>query len=526
MRRLPSRRMVLIGGILAACGAKARAPSSVATLDALRSVGRADLASGAEIVVDAAGVGGRLRWDPRSVAADDGSITFALADRGPGRWVRVTNGTIDVRWFGAAPSASAAANSRAFAAASAAINRAGGGTLLVPPGIYRVGYQPARHPVDIIRIEGCRRPVVLSGKRATLKAADKLKFGAFHPRTGRRHDPAKLPLYDPAYRIDAYQMILVKDCSGGVLIEGFELDGNLVNYDLGGQWGDTGRQVTADGIWLENNRGPVTITGVNSHHHGRDGIVVAHFNLPPTGPRYPVTLTDIVCDSNARQGLSWIGGNSLIATRCHFTRTGRARFASGPSAGVDVEATVSVCRNGRFVDCTFVDNVGAGFVADSGDTADVLLQRCTFIGTTFYSAWPRKPGIVFEKCEFVGSIVQTYGSPDPSRAAKFLSCRFRSDSRRSPTGKVFGEFLADLGAGAANVLMSDCSFDAMSPGTALPYTPSDVRYHNCRFRQAGTKQSYPRGTFTGVNEIKSAGPVELAGSRFLGRVVLNGRVLS
>lgn len=526
----PTRRSVVLGGLLAACGAKARRSTSdapatrVATTAALRGMARSDLAHGTVVEVSELRMGGNFRWVARSIVLDDAALSFALKDRGPGRWLRVTNGVFDAGWFGAAPGASALVNSNALAAASAAIGRAGGGTLMVQPGEYRVGHQRGRHPVDIIRVEGCRRPVVLSGTGVTLKAVDGIKFGSFHPKTGRRHDPAKLPLYEPAYRIDAYQMILVKECSGGVRIDGFELDGNLLSYDLGGQWGDTGRQVTADGIWLENNRGPVTITGVNSHHHGRDGILIAHYGLKASEPRYPVTLTNVVCDSNSRQGLSWIGGNQLTATRCRFSRTGRARFDSGPSAGVDVEASLSICRNGRFIECSFVDNVGVGFLADQGDTADIRLERCTFIGTTFWAVWPRKQGIVFDRCDIIGSVVHAHPDANPSRAAHFLSCRFRDDPRLSPTGKVFGDEIANFGGGA-NVFVSDCSFEAVTPNMALPFSPSDTRYHNCTFRQTGRKQSYPRGTFTGVNTIQSAGPVEVAGSRIVGRLTLNGQAI-
>lgn len=434
---------------------------------------------------------------------------------------------VDVKSFGASPAATPMQNSKAFAAASGAINRAGGGTLVMPAGTYRVGYQirgraPELLP-DIIRIESCSRPVVLEGAGVLLKAADRLRFGSFHPQTGRRHDPPTLPFTDPAYRVDAYRMILVRDCKAPVRIEGFELDGNLGRYELGGQWADTGRQALAIGIMLDRNTGGVTIANVNSHHHGLDGIMLVHHGLTASSPRYPITLIDVVCDSNARQGLSWVGGTELTAIRCRFSRTGRSRFSSAPGAGVDVEAEDSVCRNGRFVDCQFDDNSGVGFVADSGDSANIRLERCTFIGTTSWSVWPRKPGIVFQDCQFVGSIVNVFSDADPRRATRFLSCRFTGDRKLSPTGAVYGEFLINLGSGAANVLMSDCQFNAVDAGIALAWTAGDVRYHNCNFRQQGKTVGRPRGIFTGTNRIQSAGEVDLYGSRFLGPVYVNGK---
>lgn len=488
-----TRRAVLFGILPAACGLAAPAPKRKAT-------------SGAP---------------PFAGPSSGGPHTPAPAIAGE---------VFDVTRFGASPGASAAANTAAFAAASAALVRNGGGTLLVLPGAYRVGAQRRGRdgpyePADLIRIEGCARPVVILGRGATLRAADRLRFGAFDPRTGAAH-ASRMPFTEPAFRTSAPTMIVVRGCTGPVRIHGFDLDGNAEAYMLGGEWGDTGRQVGGDGIICEANTGGVAISDVRSRDHGRDGIMLVHAGLTANSPRYPVTLSDVTCDRNGRQGLSWVGGTQLTATRCRFNRTGRGRFASSPGAGLDIEAEGGVCRDGRFVECEFVDNSGCGMVADSGDTADMTFIRCRFVGTTIWSAWPKKPGFLFRDCLFVGSIVQTYGDPNPARAAQFIGCRFWGDSKLSPTGKVYGNFLADLGAGATNVLMKNCDFRAVDPGIGLPWTYGDIRYDDCRFAQTGRGTSYPRGTFTGTNMITSAGTVELWGSKFLGPVTLNGRRLS
>ncbi len=434
---------------------------------------------------------------------------------------------IDVRAFGAAPSASASVNGAAFRAASRAIEEAGGGTLLIPPGEYRVGEQVRRNgklvPLDLVRIAGCRRDLLIAGGGATLKAADGMRYGAFDPVTGAPRE-GPVPFTDPAWAVNSCLMIFVEGCSGDVRIEGVRLDGNSTNYVLGGQWGDHGRQLGGDGLACAANTGNVTIANVHCRDHGRDGIMLSHHGLKADSPRFPVTLTDVVCDFNARQGLSWIGGTQLTVLRSHFTRTSRGKFDSAPGAGVDIEAEGSVCRNGRFVDCRFVDNGGVGFIADSGDSADVECVRCEFVGTTFWSAWPRKPGFVFRDCLFVGSVVNVHGDPDPRRATQFYGCRFHADPALSPTGAVFGQHLADLGAGARNVLMSGCDFYVKMPDRTLPWTPADMAFHDCRFRQLGKNTSYTRGVFTGTNRFDSAGPVETWGSVFKNPVTINGRV--
>ena len=442
-------------------------------------------------------------------------------------------GTFDVRDFGASPSADAATNTRAFREASAALSRAGGGTLLVPPGRSRVGDQQravrrgqgyAARGASIIRIENCTRPVAIVGTGATLVAIDGLRFGAFDPRTGAVHNAA-MPFYDLDFRADAYRMIDIKGCSGPVRISGIELDGNADRYVLGGQWGDTGRQVEAIGIMLDANTGGVVVENVRTHDHGLDGIMVAHARLTAASPRYPVTLRNVVCDRNGRQGLSWVGGTELTAIGCRFTRTGRGRVRSDPAAGVDVEAEESVCRNGRFVDCTFSDNLGVGFLASTGDVADISIERCRLIGTTVWSSWSHKPRIRFSDCVFVGAIVNAFPSADPAQATQFRRCRFTDDPKLSPTGKVYNELLADLGGGARNVLFDDCDFIATAPQRALPWTPSDTRYNNCRFRQAGKATAFPRGVYTGTCTFRTAGRLDLYDTRILGSVTVNGVLL-
>jgi hypothetical protein len=441
--------------------------------------------------------------------------------------------TFNVRDFGAAPMAGAAANTRAFRRASAALSQAGGGTLLIPPGRYIVGEQRvargrgqgfAAQGQPIIRIDACTRAVAILGAGATLAAADGLRFGAFDPVTGAPH-VAPLPFYDVDFRADAYRMIDVRGCRGPVTIRGIALDGNADRYVLGGPWGDIDRQVEAIGIMLEANTGGVLVEDVHAHDHGLDGMMVAHAGLTAQSPRYPVTLRNVTCDGNARQGLSWVGGTQLTAIGCRFTRTGRGRFNSAPAAGVDIEAEESVCRNGRFVDCTFADNVGVGLLASTGDVADIRAERCRMVGTTIWSLWSYKPRMRFDDCVFVGSIVNAFPSKDPAQATQFRQCRFTDDPKLSPTGKVYHEFLADLGGGSTNVLFDDCDFVAIQPDKALPWTPSDTRYNNCRFRQAGRKVAYPRGVFTGTCTIRTGGSVDLYDSKIRGNVSVNGKVL-
>lgn len=525
-----SRRAVVLGVLPTACGLAAQ-KTSVPTVEALQRLATSALPDDRIIEVLDPGRGGRFRWEADSAEAPDGGTIFASQVERQGRWVRVVQEPLDAVWFGASPANSAAANSAAFRAASRTL-ASKGGTLIVRPGRYLVGVQrlvgvrgkgAAYATESIIQVDGARKPISLLGRGVTLKCAPRLRYGQFDPLTGQSTHHA---LSDPDYRSTPYgYMIDIRNCSAPVYVVGFELDGSLEQHVLGGLWGDRGRQIQATGIYSYKNVGGVEIVDIWTHHHALDGITIEHEGLGPRSPRYPVTLTNVRSEYNARQGLSWVGGTQLTAIRCSFNQTGRAGFSSSPAAGVDMEAESSVCRNGRFIDCEFVENVGAGFLGDSGDGADAVFERCRFVGTSYFALWPRLPGLKFNDCKIVGTLVNVFPSKNPDRATQFNDCLFANGSN-SANGEVYSNLLAELGGGATNVLFNRCIFDAQLPEGALPWSPIDTRYHGCKFRQVGTTTSYTRGVFTGLNRFTTAGKVDFSGSAFRGIVVLNGRRLS
>jgi hypothetical protein len=166
-----------------------------------------------------------------------------------------------------------------------------------------------------------------------------------------------------------------------------------------------------------------------------------------------------------------------------------------------------------------------GLVAESGDSADVTLDSCRFIGTTNWSAWPKKPRFRFTNCLFAGTVVHAYGDSDPANAAQFRDCRFSDDPTLSPTGEIFGgrgkrKTLAILAG--ENVLLDRCSFEAQH-GLELPRSSTNVIYSNCTMIQSGGGQSHPKGTYIGTNQI--TGNADLSGSRIRGEVLLNGHTI-
>ena len=184
---------------------------------------------------------------------------------------------------------------------------------------------------------------------------------------------------------------------------------------LGGIYGDKGWQLQHYGIFIMNSQN-VLVNKINAHHFGLDGICVS--NKETSSPD-SISITNSTFEYNSRQGLSWVGGNQLYVKNCKFNHTGKGKFYSSPGAGLDIEAEAGPIRNGVFDSCEFIDNIGLGMGADSGDSGDCTFNDCTFWGTTNYSLWVRKPNFKFNGCNIYGSTAHGYNSPDKKMQLNF-----------------------------------------------------------------------------------------------------------
>ena len=408
----------------------------------------------------------------------------------------------------------------AFAEMTDFVNRRGGGVVALRQTTYIVGSQaqaPSYADASIMDFKGCRKGLTILGNGARLRCASGLRYGTFDLSTGQ---PTNHP--QPYYISDEvafpyYAMIIVESCDGPVEISDLELDGNLSELIIGGPYGDTGWQIPAIGLFLLNNTGSEQISRVHTHHHAQDGIVMNGVASREAG----TVLTEVVSEYNGRQGCSLIGGSNYTFTNCKFNHSGKAGLVSAPGAGIDIEAEAKPIRNLTFSRCVFSNNYGVGMLADSGDTEGADFTDCWFVGTTNWSAWPRKPRFRFDHCEFVGSIVNTWGDPDPDRAAQFHDCVFSDDPALSPTGEVYTiSPIADL-YNHKNVLLNRCLVRLIANGV-LPWSTEAI-YQDCTMSQVATGQAYPRGTYIGVNRID--GNVDLYSSKILGDVYVNGRLV-
>ncbi len=420
----------------------------------------------------------------------------------------------------------------AFAALASAVNAAGGGIVEFRKTTYLVGAQiphpePGAHfswaPVKLLQFNGCSKPLILRGNGARIRCADGLRYGTFAA-TGERVEH-HMPYVGPGVATPYWAMIWMTGCIGPIQISDLELDGNLPGHIIGGPYGDTGYQVAGTGILLTDNRSDEIITNVHTHHHGQDGLMIQGIDavLNPMPRRL---ISGLSSEYNGRQGCSITGGRGYAFEKCRFAHMGRSTIHSAPGAGVDIEAEgPRKNRDHRFTDCEFIDNEGCGMVADSGDSDGALFTRCTFIGTTSWSAWPNKPHFRFQNCRFVGSLVKAYGDKDPERAAQFYDCVWRDDPRLSPNGKVYlggkkNYQIADL-SGGLNVRFVRCTFNLTHDGL-LPWSWYAI-YQDCRMSQAAPVAAYPKGKYLGTSVINAK--VDLYGTHVIGTVIENGKTI-
>jgi hypothetical protein len=355
----------------------------------------------------------------------------------------------------------------AFRKAAERIQKAGGGKLVLPKGVYLVGdqyHEQGQYPYykhksifQLTKVNG----VTIEGRPgAIIRMRNGMRFGSFDKDTGEPYDPIKEKTFanglfaDPRYAVFPGDMIEIND-SQNVVLRDIELDGNSGKWILGGMYGDTGRQLPASGLKLYGNSN-VLVKNLFTHHHGLDGIIVGYPHMKENNAPAPHVLVNITSEYNARQGLSWVGGRGLKVIDSKFNHTGRGAFQSAPAAGLDIEAEDSICRDGMFVRCEFVNNSGCGVVAESGDGGYTTFTNCTMWGTTTWALWNSKPCMKFESCRFYGSIVHAYGSVNaPATATQYIRCHFE-DKEHLKHGVYRSDTLITHDGNAANVRFVHC----------------------------------------------------------------------
>ena len=421
---------------------------------------------------------------------------------------------------------------QAFQKASAYLQQYGG-TLIIDPGVYIVGRQKFANNYfaagsffnePILDIRNARYPVFILGYKATLKAADGLKYGSYNPLTGQK-DSIRKKGNTSDYYASAYTFINAIGCVS-FSVKGLTLDGNSGKLAIGPSFGAEGIQLSATGIVVFNNK-KVDITDCYIHHCALDAIIVGWPGLKNTDPMYPHTITNVKAGYNGRQGLSWVGGNNLTVTNSSFSSTGKALnkgvpVVSKPSAGIDIEIENSIIKNGSFINCTVYDNAGPGLSTIGHDTYNINFKKVTFIGTTNSAAYPKSQGLSFDSCTFAGKVERIFGSEDKSKAIAFKNCLFTMDKKLSPGGKIFAK-ACEFYEGQ-NVIFDQCTFN--SDTVRLPvFNYQEIVFLNCKFYQHSDIDFNASASFKGNTQfmMKGKGKVITAEARFEGKILYNNK---
>lgn len=416
----------------------------------------------------------------------------------------------------------------AFQNACAAINATGGGKLIIPAGTYIVGLQNfagatgkgySYQAQDIIAITNCANPVIVEGNGAILKIATGLKYGSFNPVTGASY--ATTPPFTNADYAASVGVVINLSGNTNVAIKDLEIDGNVSGLSLGGQWGDTGYQLNAIGVGCNLNK-QVTLENIYTHHNGEDGVYI-DWNTGITSSTtqlYPHVLINVKSQYNGRQGMSWVGGNSLTAIGCDFSFTGKNGYvSSSPAAGLDIEPDTGLCINGSFINCRFYDNTGVGALTANSNVNNISYLDCNFIGTTQYSIWPNSQKHKFTNCNIVGAAINVYGNANLTLTTQFFGCTFSMTAANSPSGTIYGSYM-DFSAGGSNVFFDGCQFDADATHS-LPYSGQAI-YASCQFKSLNTGDTFQtNGYFTGYCTLTYSGTWGAAGTAINYGILLN-----
>lgn len=221
--------------------------------------------------------------------------------------------------------------------------------------------------------------IILDMSGWTLKLNSGLRVGAYDPVTGNPAPDVVAETPDANYLASTGYLIKIY-LAPNVEIKNGTTDGNLANLQWGGKYGNTGYQVPAYNMWVNQSEG-FQITRHTFKNSAVDGIY-----MQATGDRsfldiIPNTVVDTcVFQDCGRNCYSLTGGANIDIINPVITRSGRlangiGTHFSGPEAGLDIEAEGGDPYNIRVINPKIVNTGKCAFqtVSVPGIVNDVLV---------------------------------------------------------------------------------------------------------------------------------------------------------
>lgn len=261
--------------------------------------------------------------------------------------------------------------------------------------------------------------IILDMSGWTLKLNSGLRLGAYDPVTGNPAPDVVSETPDVNYLASTGYLIKIY-LAPNVEIKNGATDGNLVNLQWGGKYGNAGYQVPAYNMWVDQSE------GFQIARHTFKNSAVDGLYMQATGERsfldiIPNTVVDTcVFQDCGRNCYSLTGGANIdiinpIITRSGHLATGIGTHFSGPEAGIDIEAEGGNPYNIRVINPKIVNTGKCAFqtVSVPGTVNDILV-----VGGVLHSMHSEGAvsnagnarNIKFVGTTIIGSIIDT-GSP-------------------------------------------------------------------------------------------------------------------
>ncbi len=200
----------------------------------------------------------------------------------------------------------------------------------------------------------------------------------------------------------------------------------------------------------------IKILGLTLKDSGGDGIYLGVGDK--TKPYCSnVTIKDVICDNNYRQGISVISAQNMTIENCTFKNT----WGTKPEAGIDLEPNLNteVLTNCLIKNCVFENNKGAGIqfwlspLSGKSAPLSVKFEKCRVTsdkGGGIYVGGLKENGpaglIEFKKCtvENVVSYGAQFGKTADRALIRFRDCSWKNvgvDSKDAPIQVVLNKWV-------------------------------------------------------------------------------------
>ncbi|MGN6211728.1 glycosyl hydrolase family 28-related protein [Parafilimonas sp.] len=285
-------------------------------------------------------------WDMRILVAKILIAAFCVALINPD--VIAGNDTLNIKSFGAKGDGKTN-DYEAFIKAIDVINNRGGNcTLIVPAGNYLIdAITTVNNKYRDFEFDSCSDLSII-GSAAVIN----LK-GGYNRAADRVAGVKKSFIRSDTYSIIAFSFINCKN----IFLSGFEVNGNSDKITRDQRVVEAPSHLLR--IWESEN---VTVTNMYLHHGISDGICIGGKKKFSTN----IKVTNVIAESNGRQGMTIVDARDAIFENCAFINTGINNGQYGkhnPGAGVDIEPirhSINGIKTGniKFIACRFENNSG------------------------------------------------------------------------------------------------------------------------------------------------------------------------